>query len=107
MCTDIKEDARGWEGSAVAAGTLLHWKQTDSDVYITATSRLQTDLMVMVSTIYYKYFNTLQDTASNGQIVVVACKYPVFRRCILERVKDFRVPRICCVIDLYIIVWHN
>lgn len=47
---DIKEEAHyGWEGAVVAAGTLVHWKQTDSDVFISAKSRLHTDLMVMVS----------------------------------------------------------
>ncbi|CAG9795129.1 unnamed protein product [Diatraea saccharalis] len=45
---DIKEGVHyAWEGFAVAAGTLLRWKQTDSDIYITAESRLQTDLMIM------------------------------------------------------------
>jgi hypothetical protein len=49
---DIKEGEHyGWEGFAVAAGTLLKWAQTDTDIYITANSRLQTDLMIMVSVI--------------------------------------------------------
>lgn len=48
---DIKEgDHYGWEGEVVAGGSLLAWKQTDTDVFITATSKLQTDLMIMVST---------------------------------------------------------
>lgn len=48
---DIKEgDHYQWEGEVVAAGTLLQWKQTDSDVLITSEARLQTDLMIMVST---------------------------------------------------------
>ncbi|KAJ0178920.1 hypothetical protein K1T71_005695 [Dendrolimus kikuchii] len=45
---DIKEgDHFQWEGEVVAAGTLLQWKQTDSDVLITSKARLQTDLMIM------------------------------------------------------------
>lgn len=47
---DIKEGEHyRWEGEAVAAGTLLQWNQTETDVFITSTSRLQTDLMIMVS----------------------------------------------------------
>lgn len=45
---DIKEGV-GWEGFAVAAGTLLRWTKTDTDVFISSDSRLQTDLMIMVS----------------------------------------------------------
>ncbi|XP_028172858.1 A disintegrin and metalloproteinase with thrombospondin motifs 3-like isoform X2 [Ostrinia furnacalis] len=46
---NIKEGSEryGWEGSVVAAGTLLRWNQTDTDISITANSRLQTDLMIM------------------------------------------------------------
>ncbi|KAI5637407.1 reprolysin (M12B) family zinc metalloprotease domain-containing protein [Phthorimaea operculella] len=44
---DLKEERTGWEGQVVTAGTLLRWRQTDSDVVITAQSRLQTDLMIM------------------------------------------------------------
>lgn len=45
---DIKEGEHyRWEGEAVAAGTLLQWKQTETDVFISSTSRLQTDLMIM------------------------------------------------------------
>ncbi|XP_052740736.1 A disintegrin and metalloproteinase with thrombospondin motifs 3 isoform X1 [Bicyclus anynana] len=45
---DIKEgDHFGWEGEAIAAGSLLRWKQTDADVFITSTSRLHSDLMIM------------------------------------------------------------
>lgn len=44
---DIKD--RSWEGEVVASGTLLRWRQTDTDVFITATARLYTDLMIMVS----------------------------------------------------------
>lgn len=43
---DIKEDR---EGEVVAAGTLIRWRQTDADVFISSTARLQTDLMIMVS----------------------------------------------------------
>lgn len=47
---DIKEGEKfGWEGEVVAAGSVLRWRQTDSDVFITSTSKLQTDLMIMVS----------------------------------------------------------
>lgn len=47
---DIREGEHfGWEGEAVTAGSLLHWKQTDSDIIITADSKLNTDLMIMVS----------------------------------------------------------
>ncbi|CAH0605531.1 unnamed protein product [Chrysodeixis includens] len=42
---DIKEGS-GSEGSVVAAGTLLRWTQTDTDVFISSESRLQTDLMI-------------------------------------------------------------
>ncbi|KAG6455430.1 hypothetical protein O3G_MSEX009198 [Manduca sexta] len=44
---DIKEVGYQWEGEAVAAGTLLKWKQTDTDVFISSNSRLQTDLLIM------------------------------------------------------------
>ncbi|KAL4708282.1 hypothetical protein ACJJTC_007688 [Scirpophaga incertulas] len=45
---DIEEGSRhGWQGAAVAASTLFMWNQTDSDVFITANSRLATDLMIM------------------------------------------------------------
>ncbi|KOB66633.1 A disintegrin and metalloproteinase with thrombospondin motifs 1 [Operophtera brumata] len=43
---DIKEDR---EGEVVAAGSLIRWKQTDADIYISSNARLQTDLMIMVS----------------------------------------------------------
>ncbi|CAG9559815.1 unnamed protein product [Danaus chrysippus] len=43
---DIKERF-GLEGEVAAAGSLLRWTQTESDVMITSTSRLQTDLMIM------------------------------------------------------------
>lgn len=43
---DIKEGAR-WEGEVVASGTLLRWTRTDTDVFISSESRLQTDLMIM------------------------------------------------------------
>lgn len=47
---DIREGEHfGWEGEAVTAGSLLYWKQTDSDIIITADSKLNTDLMIMVS----------------------------------------------------------
>ncbi|CAK1598591.1 unnamed protein product [Parnassius mnemosyne] len=45
---NIKEGERyGWEGEVVAAGSLVRWKQTDTDVFVTSPSRLQTDLMIM------------------------------------------------------------
>ncbi|XP_049870395.1 A disintegrin and metalloproteinase with thrombospondin motifs 3-like [Pectinophora gossypiella] len=45
---DIKEGEHfGWEGAVVAAGSLLRFRQTDTDVFISANSRLQTDLMIM------------------------------------------------------------
>ncbi|XP_028025872.1 A disintegrin and metalloproteinase with thrombospondin motifs 3-like [Bombyx mandarina] len=43
---DLKESFR-YEGEAITAGTLLRWNQTDTDIYITSESRLQTDLMIM------------------------------------------------------------
>lgn len=46
---DIKEGGVKWEGEAVAAGTLLRWNNTETDVVIWSDSRLQTDLMIMVS----------------------------------------------------------
>lgn len=47
---DIKEDESfGLEGEVVAAGSILRWKQTETEVSISAVSRLQTDLMIMVS----------------------------------------------------------
>lgn len=49
---DIKEGAR-WEGEVVASGTLLRWTRTDTDVFISSESRLQTDLMIMVSCTFY------------------------------------------------------
>lgn len=45
---DIKEGSR-WEGEVVAGGTLIRWTRTDTDVFISSDSRLQTDLMIMVS----------------------------------------------------------
>lgn len=45
---DIKEDEGfGLEGEVVAAGSILRWKQTETEVSISAVSRLQTDLMIM------------------------------------------------------------
>ncbi|XP_041970480.1 A disintegrin and metalloproteinase with thrombospondin motifs 3-like isoform X2 [Aricia agestis] len=44
---DIKEDRYMWEGQVVAAGSLIHWKLTDTDVSVTSSSRLQNDLMIM------------------------------------------------------------
>ncbi|CAG4918915.1 unnamed protein product [Colias eurytheme] len=44
---DIKEDKYAYEGEVIAAGGLVKWKQTDSDVFITSDSRLHTDLMIM------------------------------------------------------------
>ncbi|XP_072939392.1 A disintegrin and metalloproteinase with thrombospondin motifs 1-like [Epargyreus clarus] len=45
---DIKEgDHYGYEGEAIAAGSLIHWKQTDTDIQISSSSRLQTDLMIL------------------------------------------------------------
>ncbi|XP_026496779.2 A disintegrin and metalloproteinase with thrombospondin motifs 1-like [Vanessa tameamea] len=45
---DIKEGERfGWEGEVVAAGSLLRWRQTETDVFISSSSKLQTDLMIM------------------------------------------------------------
>ncbi|XP_075971491.1 A disintegrin and metalloproteinase with thrombospondin motifs 1-like [Anticarsia gemmatalis] len=44
---DIKEGGVRWEGAAVAAGSLLRWTNTETDVFITSDSRLQTDLMIM------------------------------------------------------------
>ncbi|CAH2265526.1 jg10075 [Pararge aegeria aegeria] len=45
---DIKEgDHFAWEGEVIAAGSLLRWKQTENDVFLTSTSRLHSDLMIM------------------------------------------------------------
>ncbi|XP_045535080.1 A disintegrin and metalloproteinase with thrombospondin motifs 3 [Papilio machaon] len=45
---NIKEGEKyGWEGEVVAAGSQVRWKQTDTDIFITSDSRLQTDLMIM------------------------------------------------------------
>lgn len=47
---DIKEGEHfGYEGMVVAAGSVVRWKKTDSDVELTSSSRLQTDLMILVS----------------------------------------------------------
>lgn len=59
---DIKEGRYRWEGEVVAAGTLLRWKQTDADVAITSTARLQTDLMIMVR--FLNILRTLFDCCS-------------------------------------------
>ncbi|XP_068631071.1 A disintegrin and metalloproteinase with thrombospondin motifs 1-like [Battus philenor] len=47
---NIKEgggERYGREGQVVAAGSQVRWKQTDTDVFITSDSRLQTDLIIM------------------------------------------------------------
>lgn len=43
------ENAFGYEGHIIAAGTILRWKQTFKDIFITSDSPMQSDLMIMVS----------------------------------------------------------
>lgn len=70
---DIKEGS-GSEGSVVAAGTLLRWTQTDTDVFISSESRLQTDLMILVSLPIALVFKTLLQkvlvTNFDGEVTV-------------------------------------
>lgn len=50
---DIKEERYRWEGAVVAAGTLMRWNMTDTDIYISANSKLQADLVIMVSLVCF------------------------------------------------------
>ncbi|VVC96306.1 unnamed protein product [Leptidea sinapis] len=44
---DIKEEKYGFEGEVIAAGSLIKWRQTESEIDITSISKLHSDLMIM------------------------------------------------------------